>query len=286
MKILKKFGKIKGSGKQRYRCKLCKKTFVAENDFKKFKGDAKIIVTVIDLYFKGVSLRKIQDHISQFYGLKVGHVTLYNWIRRFTKVMNDYVQNFKPQVSGMWHTDEQMVRLKKKEKWAYCWNIVDSETRFLIANNITKGRYVAEARQVFRKAKDDQFVQPDIIVTDGLQSYKRAIRKEYAFWQFPRTKHIHNAGIKKDPNNNRVERFHNSFRERDKIIRGFQNNETAQRWVDAYRLYYNFIRPHQTFNGLTPSEMAGIKLETGDNRWLGLLRMSLKKKPATEVEQK
>jgi len=32
--------------------------------------------------------------------------------------------------------------------------------------------------------------------------------------------------------------------------------------------------------------MAGIKLETGDNRWLGLLLMSLKKKPATEVEQK
>ncbi len=41
------------------------------------------------------------------------------------------------------------------------------------------------------------------------------------------------------------------------------------------RTYYNFIRPHQALNGLTPSEMAGINLGfNGGNRWLELIKLS------------
>ena len=47
---------------------------------------------------------------------------------------------------------------------------------------------------------------------------------------------------------------------------------------DGFRLYYNYIKPHSTFNGLTPSEVAGIKLNLRENRWLDLLRLSLEKK--------
>lgn len=268
-----KSGKVRSNKKQRFVCKACKKTFVAENDFKKFKGGAKIITAVMDLYFKGVSLRKIQDHLKQFYELKVTHVTIYNWIKRFTKLMNIYVEKLNPQVSGMWHTDEQMVKIKKKDKWAYCWNVIDAETRFLLANNITEGREIGDARAVFKKAKDVRN-NPDIVVTDGLQSYKKAIRREFNR-HGGKTEHIGGAGVSKKDNNNKVERFHNTFRERDKVIRGFQNTNTAQDWANAFRLYYNFIRPHSKFNGLTPSQVAGLKLNLPANRWEGLLRMSL-----------
>ncbi len=267
-----KFGRIEGTDKQRFRCKNCKKTFVADKDFKKFKGSPKVITAVIDLYFKGVSLRKIQDHIKQFYDLQITHVTIYHWIKRFTKLMNEYVSHLNPKVSGMWHTDEQMIKMKEKDKWAYCWNVIDAETRFLIANNVTEGRDIDDARAVFKKTK--QITEnPDVVVTDGLFSYRKAIRRE-----FKKAQHIGKAGLMKKENNNKVERFHNTFRERDKVIRGFQNPKTAQEWTDAFRLYYNFIRPHSKFNGLTPSQVAGIKLNLPNNRWEGLLRKSLETK--------
>lgn len=265
-----KFGRIEETGKQRFRCKNCKKTFVADRDFRRFKGDAKIITAVIDLYFKGVSLRKIQDHVKQFYELEITHVTIYYWIRRFTKMMNAYVEKLNPQVGGLWHTDEQMVKLKKKEKWAYCWNVIDAETRFLIANNITEGRDIGEAREVFQKAKNIRN-NPDVVVTDGLYAYRKAVRRE-----FKDAEHIGKAGLAEKENNNKVERYHNSFRERDKVMRGFQNNQTAQDYANSFRLYYNFVRPHSRFNGLTPSQVAGINLNLPTNRWEGLLRMSLK----------
>ena len=44
--------------------------------------------------------------------------------------------------------------------------------------------------------------------------------------------------------------------------------------VEGHRLYYNFIKPHESLNGMTPSEMAGITIE-GDNKWLTLMKTAL-----------
>lgn len=43
----------------------------------------------------------------------------------------------------------------------------------------------------------------------------------------------------------------------------------------GFKNYYNFIRTH---NGIdkTPAQASGIELQLGRNKWLGLLKMSLK----------
>jgi len=41
------------------------------------------------------------------------------------------------------------------------------------------------------------------------------------------------------------------------------------------RIYYNFIREHSALDGLTPAEMAGINLNLGRNKWMGLIEQSL-----------
>ena len=41
--------------------------------------------------------------------------------------------------------------------------------------------------------------------------------------------------------------------------------------VEGHRLYYNYIWPHESLNGKTPSEEAGITVE-GSNKWLTLMR--------------
>lgn len=53
--------------------------------------------------------------------------------------------------------------------------------------------------------------------------------------------------------------------------------------VDGHRLYYNFMRPHQGLNGKTPSEEAGITIE-GDNRWLTLMKKSIKHQKINLIE--
>ena len=56
-------------------------------------------------------------------------------------------------------------------------------------------------------------------------------------------------------------------------MRGLDSDETA--FIDGFRIYYNFIRPHMALGGLTPAEKAGINLQLGQNRWLSLIKQSV-----------
>jgi hypothetical protein len=45
---------------------------------------------------------------------------------------------------------------------------------------------------------------------------------------------------------------------------------------ECYQLYHNFIRPHETLDGKTPSEACGITIE-GKNKWKTLIENASKK---------
>jgi len=109
------------------------------------------------------------------------------------------------------------------------------------------------------------------VVTDGLQSYRGAFKKEFFTLRNPRTQHIRNVGFRDKTNNNKIERFHGTFRERDKVLRGLKKEETAKTIAEGFRAYYNFIRTHQILNG-TPAKEANIDLELERNKWLSLIR--------------
>lgn len=260
--------------RQRYLCNDCGKRFV-NDPIKHVKGNGKIVTLTMDLFFKGLSLRDISDTLYQFYRLRLHHETIRRWIMRFTEKANEYVNKLQPKLSNKWHTDEQMVKVKGK--WLWNWNVLDSDTRFLIANNITKGREIIDARKVFQKTKEIVETNPNEIVTDGLFSYEKAIKKEFIPHRTG-LKHTRLTSIRDKVNNNRIERFHNTFREFDKVRRGFKAEHTAQGISDGFRTYYNFIRPHMGISNLTPSQMAGIDLELGQNRWLDLLKLSMENK--------
>lgn len=66
------------SKKQRYYCKDCGKAFVAESITSKMKFNPEVVTMTLDLYYKGVSLRNIQDHLKQIFGVKLNHQTILN----------------------------------------------------------------------------------------------------------------------------------------------------------------------------------------------------------------
>lgn len=66
------------------------------------------------------------------------------------------------------------------------------------------------------------------------------------------------------------------MRERTKVMRGFDSDPTANKTMQGFRLYYNFLRPHQGLNGSTPAEAANVDLGLGRNRWKSMIAQSVK----------
>jgi transposase-like protein len=106
--------------------------------------------------------------------------------------------------------------------------------------------------------------KPRALLTDGLGSYGPAAQQE-----FPDAVHVAGVGMQGRLNNNRMERYQGTLKERTKVMRALKNSDTAI--LDGQRIYYNHIRPHQALNGKTPAEAAGIGTE-GENKWLTFIQ--------------
>jgi len=61
--------------------------------------------------------------------------------------------------------------VKVKGEWQCLSGVMDNETKFLLASEISKTHNFENARIVFAKAKTTAKTMPNTIVTDGLPSY-------------------------------------------------------------------------------------------------------------------
>jgi len=85
----------------------------------------------MQLYFSGESLRNTQKFLA-LQGVKVSHVAILTWIRKYVALMARYLDQIQPQVSDVWRADELYVKVKGDMK--YLFAIMDDETRFGLLN--------------------------------------------------------------------------------------------------------------------------------------------------------
>jgi hypothetical protein len=68
-------------------------------------------------------------------------------------------------------------------------------------------------------------------------------------------------------------------------MRGLDNAKTTQELLDAMRIHYNFIRPHQSLGNQTSAEVAGIDLNLKENKVENLMRqVALNQKEVSNME--
>jgi putative transposase len=264
---LKKDGlrKNKSGTIQKYYCRTCHKYMTFNIGFEKMKHNPQAVTTAMQLYFSGESLRNTM-HSLKLLGVEVSHQTVYNWIRKYVKLMKEYAEKLVPKVGDTWRADEVYVKVKGDLK--YLFAMMDDETRFWIAQEVAETKHQHDARKLFMQARRLMKKQPKTFITDGLPTYSVTAKRI-----FPNAKHIRHIRLQGDHNNNKMERMNGEIRDREKTMRGIKTKDTVI--LEGYQLYHNFIREHQALNGKTPAEACGIKVE-GKNRWLTLIQNASK----------
>src|SRR5438552_1386538 len=80
-------------GIQRYLCKICRHKFLANQDaFAKMRSPSHIVVTALNLYYEGLSVRKVSSQLYDIFGITVSQVTIWNWIQKYSKMVSQYVE--------------------------------------------------------------------------------------------------------------------------------------------------------------------------------------------------
>ena len=159
------------------------------------------------------------------------------------------------------------------ERFYWLWNALDNQSRYLVASHLTRGRTHKDAKAFFEVAKKQAKKDPRVIFSDGLDSYRGAY-DPVSIDNIGKVAHIVNVGIRSHMGNHRVERLHNSMREREKVMRHLKRAQSAEKILKGFRAYYNYVRPHMSLDGHTPAQEAAIPIQLGTNRWLDLIRQA------------
>jgi transposase InsO family protein len=161
----------------------------------------------------------------------------------------------------------------------YVFAMMDDETRFWIAQEVADTKDTHDAQHLFQMAKERAWKKTQILITDGLRSYRDAWLKEFRTNKLSdSTVHIRQITLAGQHNNNKMERMNGQIRDREKVTRSLKKPDSPM--LTGLQIYHNFVRPHMSLDGKTPTEVAGIKVE-GENKRITLMQNASRKNANT-----
>jgi transposase-like protein len=262
-----RFGHRKGV--QRWWCKTCKRKFVDNKAMPGMKTPTEQIGSAVNTYYEGLSLNAVRRNLQQTYNNYPSDSTVYEWITRYTKEALKEADKIHPQVGGQWVVDETVVHRnwggKKRRLWLI--DIIDTDTRFLLATKLSRNRAKEDIKTLMEKAKEKAGKSPKEVWSDGWGGYRDGI--ELAFGAD--TKHVVTTPFgDADSSSTLTERWHGTLKDRTKVMRGLKTKETAQLILDGWLIHYNYFRPHEGLDGKTPAEKSNVQLPF--KNWLDVVQ--------------
>ncbi len=222
-----------------------------KNDFKRMRHSLHLVITALVMfYIGGSSFRKIALTLRILYNIKISHVTISDWCKKFAPIFHTKMLTLMPAMdfnSDEWHADETVVKINGVKH--YIWFIIDSETRFVLGFHLSPHRDSPQAFSLFDSVK--KYGKPKALVSDRYSAYKVPTKSVFG------VKHIRVASFKDDISNNLIEAFNKQFKYWYKTRYGFNSFESANSMILMFVFFYNFIRPHSSLSNLTPAQVAG-----------------------------
>ncbi|NBB25819.1 IS6 family transposase [Porphyrobacter sp. SLTP] len=198
--------------------------------FRYFNSSPEVIRLVVMMYVRfPLSLRNVEDLLAER-GIDICHETVRHWWNRFgplfaADVRKQRVSRMKGFRQWKWHLDEVYVKINGEMH--YLWRAVDQEGEVL-ESYVTKTRD-KRAALIFMKKALKRHGSPETITTDGLRSYKAAMKElgntdkqEVGRWA-----------------NNRVENSHLPFRRRERAMLRFRQMKSLQKFASVHANVHN-----------------------------------------------
>jgi putative transposase len=201
-----------------------------QSPFRCFNSSPEVIRLVVLMYVRyPLSLRNVEDLLFER-GIDLCHETIRFWWNRFGPMFAGEVR--RQRVSRMrgfrqwrWHLDEVYVKIGGEMH--YLWRAVDHEGEIL-ESFVTKTRD-KQAALTFMKKALKRHGSPEAITTDGLASYKAAMKQlgsvdkqKVGRWA-----------------NNRVENSHLPFRRRERAMLRFRRMKSLQKFASVHANVHN-----------------------------------------------
>lgn len=270
----------KSGKKQIWKCTKCNIRFTPDYGFWKMKNTPETITEALDLYEVGHSLKEAKNHLWKHHGVRISETSIRNWVKKYGRKITAYTETLPVEVKDRIHEDE--VEFKSNKRKTYFWRAKESKTGFKFSGPVGR-RSMANCQRLNRQIKKRSYhhmlerkkqgKRKIRFVSDKLAHYKTTHNK-----MFRNTADItHGVPIKAKKkglkyNNNEIECEHPAVNARIRLMKGVKDNDFVEAILHLKDIMDNFTRKRNGKNE-TPAELAGISLDLGRNKTLGLIQI-------------
>jgi putative transposase len=249
-----RFGKYKEI--QRYYCKACNHKFKADDSLIHGRVHSFYVTQTMTGCYTGHSINEIRETFYRKHQYKPAKSTFKKWVLKYTDLAVKNFQDYHPLVGDIWICDESRAELRRKLKvWIY--NVIDKETRFLLASHVAFSRKTKEVELVIREAQKRANKSPKIILTDADRSYKDGIELVFG----ADTEHVSTKSIQPGDIAQMVDLYHETYKEWIETMPAVKDLEIFKQFNNGWSVCYNYFKPHPSLNGRTPAEEAKIQYD-------------------------
>jgi len=238
---------------QNYFCNSCHRKFKINDNLFHSKVPAKYIIDALDMYCRGLFVSDIQYYLKKNYNYWPSKAIVYRWVTKYIRLAKTFFDEYHPVVSDMWIVDETLVDITSLHR-VYVYDVIDHSTRFFLATHLTTERTVDAIRILFKQSFKRAGKMPKEIVIDKtclIGDILHEIRADTDILIRQRQNVTqHNIEV--------IERFSVSLENNTKVIRLFRNENIFSEFLNAWMIYYNFLRIHESLAGITPAEKSEI----------------------------
>src|SRR2546425_6597748 len=200
--------------------------------YKHHRFPAEIISHGVWLYYRFCLSHRDVEELLFARGVLVTYEAIRKWCGKFGQDYANQLRRRRPRPGDKWHLDEVFLTIHGERH--YLWRAVDQDGNVLDIL-VQRRRDKNAAKRCFRKLlKGCQYV-PRVIITDKLKSYGAAKREI-----LPGVEHRQHRYL-----NNRAEHSHQPTRQRERRMQGFKSPGHAQRFLSAYGLIAQHVRPRR-----------------------------------------
>jgi transposase-like protein len=159
---------------QKFQCRMCGHFFTVNLGFEGMHATPQMITSALQFCFTGESYRNIEKFL-RLQGVTISYVGIYKWVRKYVGLMQGYTEKIQPQVGSTWRTDEMFVKIRGNMK--YLFAMMDDETRFRIAQQISTFKGTTDVRPMFKEAEERAGKKPRVLISDGAPNFAEANQK-------------------------------------------------------------------------------------------------------------
>ena len=255
-------------------------------DLKRIHNDYHTVGLVLSCFMNlGLSSRQTRDALKGFWGIKISHQTVINYVNAAAAVINPWLDRNLPIPDGIAAADETYIIVENR--WQYTWFIIDKAARAICGYNISSTRgaipALATLHNTYGKPKENSG-QQHVMVADGLPSYDSAVMAYNAGLDKPKIIRKTVVGLENvnaeskefRPLKQIVERLNRTYKFHTRPRAGFKTFSGATNLTTLFVAFYNFLRPHSYYKkSKPPIELDCLKgVEFFPKQWEILLKQA------------